>query len=68
MNEEASGGAPSAGGEFFVALKQRTIEGYYRSEVGMRIELGYDGNTYLASFDGCTHPDHLTWEPPVRRG
>ena len=52
------------GAAFFRAIKQRTVEGYYRSEVGMRLELGYDGNTFLTEFEGCTHPDHLNWEPP----
>lgn len=50
---------------FFRAVKQRTIEGYYRSEVGMKTELGYAGNTFLNEFEGCTHPEHLTWEPPT---
>jgi len=49
---------------FFRAMKQRTVEGYYRSEVGMKIELGYAGNTFLNEFTGCTHPEHLNWKPP----
>jgi hypothetical protein len=49
---------------FFRALKQRTLEGYYRSEVGMKVELGYAGNAFLNEFEGCTHPEHLGWTPP----
>jgi hypothetical protein len=43
---------------FFRDFKQLTIEGYYRSEVGMKQELGFEGNTFLAEFEGCTHPEH----------
>ncbi len=46
------------GGRFFDAIKQRTVEGYYTSEVGMVEELGYKGSTYLAQFEGCQHPKH----------
>lgn len=52
-----------AGPAFFADVKQRTIEGYYRSEVGMRLELAYDGNAFLAEFEGCTHRAHLDWTP-----
>jgi len=52
-----------AGVAFFRAAKQRTVEGYYRSEVGMKIELGYAGNTFLTEFPGCSHPEHLNWKP-----
>ncbi len=55
--------AAEPGPAFFADLKQRTIEGYYRSEVGMRLELGYEGNTFLTEFEGCTHAEHLDWEP-----
>jgi hypothetical protein len=51
------------GGELFRYLKRRTVEGYYRSEIGMMQELGYAGNDYLDRFEGCTHDEHLTWEP-----
>ena len=45
-------------GQFFVTLKNMTIEGYYTSEIGIHQEMGYIGNTYLAEFPGCTHPEH----------
>lgn len=51
-----------AGGEkgtFFKTLKGLTIDGYYSSEIGLVQELGYQGNTFLAEFPGCTHPEHI---------
>ena len=47
---------------FFHDVKRLTVEGYYRSEVGMRRELGFEGNTFLAEFEGCTHPEHRSWK------
>ena len=41
--------------EFFETLKNLTIDAYYSTEVGLVQELGYQGNTYLAEFPGCTH-------------
>ena len=55
--EEADGVA------FFRATRRLTIHGYYRSEIGMREELGYDGKGYLNEFEGCTHDEHLSWVP-----
>jgi hypothetical protein len=53
---------------FFHEVKRLTIDGYYRSEVGMKRELGFEGNTFLAEFEGCTHPEHHSWSPrPERR-
>jgi Gluconate 2-dehydrogenase subunit 3 len=43
---------------FFVALKQMTVDGYYTSSIGLHQELGYQGNSYLSKFPGCTHPEH----------
>lgn len=43
---------------FFVALKSQTVEAYYTSKIGLRDELQYRGNTYLADFPGCTHEKH----------
>lgn len=47
---------------FFQEAKRLTVEGYYRSEVGMKQELGFEGNTFLSEFEGCTHPEHHSWE------
>jgi len=46
------------GVEFFQSIKSMTITGYYTSEVGMRQELGDDGQLFFAEFKGCTHPEH----------
>ena len=43
----------------FAALKPLTIEAFYLSAAG-RKSLGYEGNTAVASFPGCTHPEHHT--------
>ncbi len=42
----------------FVQAKERTIQGYYTSEIGIHKELGYRGNQFLNEFVGCTHPEH----------
>ena len=44
---------------FFVQLKQMTVYGYYTSSTGIHKEMEYVGNTYLAAFPACTHPEHL---------
>jgi Gluconate 2-dehydrogenase subunit 3 len=43
---------------FFVFLKQMTVNGYYTSATGIHKEMEYVGNTYLAAFPECTHPEH----------
>jgi hypothetical protein len=43
---------------YFVSLKQMTVNGYYTSETGIHKEMEYVGNTYLAAFPACTHPEH----------
>ncbi len=43
---------------FFKEIKNMTIDGYYTSEIGIKKELKYLGNTYLKEFKGCTHPEH----------
>lgn len=44
--------------EFFEAIKSMTIIGFYTSEVGMRQEMGDDGQMAFAEFKGCEHPEH----------
>jgi Gluconate 2-dehydrogenase subunit 3 len=44
--------------KFFRTIKNATIDGYYTSEVGIKQELKYKGNSYLKEFVGCTHPEH----------
>jgi hypothetical protein len=48
---------------FFQEAKRLTVDGYYRSEVGMHRELGFEGNAFLTGFDGCSHSEHRSWEP-----
>lgn len=48
----------TAGEQFFVLLKQATVDGYYSSKIGIHDELEYQGNRALAEFGGCTHPEH----------
>jgi len=43
---------------FFVAAKRATIDGYYTSAIGIHQDLEYQGNTAVAEFPGCTHPEH----------
>ncbi len=45
-------------GRFFVTAKRATIDGYYTSAIGIHQDLQYQGNTALAEFPGCTHPEH----------
>jgi gluconate 2-dehydrogenase gamma chain len=44
----------------FPLLKERTIQGYYTSEIGIHQELRYKGNKFLTEFLGCTHPEHMS--------
>ena len=57
-----------AGVDLFREVRRLTISGYYRSEIGMREELGYAGKQYLTGFEGCTHERHLSWEPDGAEG
>ena len=43
---------------FFRTIKFATIDGYYTSEIGIKKELQYKGNSFLKEFTGCTHPEH----------
>jgi hypothetical protein len=59
-SEESGAAEDQAGRDFFQALKSMTITGYYSTEIGLRKELGDDGQLVLAEFKGCTHPEHQT--------
>jgi hypothetical protein len=37
---------------FFAGLKSRVVDAYYTSEIGIKQELEYKGNTYQAEFSG----------------
>lgn len=43
---------------FFRTVKYATVDGYYTSEIGIREELKYKGNSFMKEFKGCTHPEH----------
>ena len=43
--------------KFFVAFKNAAIGAFYLSEQGRRC-LGYEGDTAIAAFPGCTHKEH----------
>jgi hypothetical protein len=38
--------------EFFVELKRRVVHAYYTSEIGLKQEMEYKGNTFLSEFVG----------------
>ena len=42
----------SPGVEFFALLREMTADGFFTSQIGIKY-LGYIGNTYLLSFNGC---------------
>jgi hypothetical protein len=46
------------GDPFSKLLKDLTVDGYYTSKEGLTQELGWHGNTFVADFKGCTHPEH----------
>ncbi len=46
--------------KLFAEVKERTIQGYYTSEIGIHQELRYKGNQFLDEFVGCTHPEHMS--------
>lgn len=47
-------------GHFFALVKEMTVDAYYKTEIGLKTELGWHGNTYLRDFPGCDHPEHHT--------
>ncbi|MBI1786054.1 MAG: gluconate 2-dehydrogenase subunit 3 family protein [Acidobacteria bacterium] len=49
---------PLTAGRFFRMIKDLTIDGYYTSKEGLAQELGWNANTFLPEFPGCTHPEH----------
>ena len=57
-SEKPATSADLLGRDFFRAIKSLTITGYYTSEIGMKQELGDDGQMFFAEFKGCDHPEH----------
>jgi hypothetical protein len=46
------------GARHFESLKSETIDVYYSTMEGLKQELGWNANTFLSEFKGCTHPEH----------
>jgi hypothetical protein len=42
----------------FQSLKELTIDGYYGTREGLQVELGWNANTFVREFKGCTHKEH----------
>jgi hypothetical protein len=58
MLERISRETGTEGASHFELLKGDTIDIYYSTQAGLQTELGWNANTYLAEFKGCTHPEH----------
>jgi hypothetical protein len=43
---------------YFKRLKDATLDHYYNTREGLQTELGWNANTYVARFEGCTHKEH----------
>ena len=56
--QKASTEKDTAGGRFFRLLKGATIDAYYSTREGLVQELGWNFNTFLPEFKGCTHSEH----------
>lgn len=54
----ASEAADSIGSRFFTLLKGATVDAYYSTREGLQTELGWNANTFLSEFNGCTHKEH----------
>lgn len=44
--------------QFFAVLKGATVDAYYSTREGLNGELGWNANTFLPEFKGCTHKEH----------
>ena len=42
----------------FQQFKELTIDGYYGTKEGLQQELGWNANTFVREFKGCTHKEH----------
>jgi len=54
----ASKTSNTPGSQFFTLLKGTTIDTYYTTQEGLKTELGWNANTFLPEFKGCTHKEH----------
>jgi hypothetical protein len=58
MSQAEQIGVLQKGGDFFRLVKGATVDAYYSTREGLVQELGWNFNTYLPEFKGCTHPEH----------
>lgn len=42
----------------FQWVKDMTVDGYYGTREGLQVELGWNANTFVREFKGCTHKEH----------
>ena len=42
----------------FQTIKELTVDGYYGTREGLQAELGWNANTFVREFKGCTHQEH----------
>lgn len=42
----------------FQSFKDLTVDGYYGTKEGLNQELGWNANTFVREFKGCTHKEH----------
>ena len=56
--EKASQENGTSAARHFEVLKGETIDLYYSTREGLQQELGWNANTFLSEFKGCTHPEH----------
>lgn len=50
--------ASRSGHVFFRLLKDAVVDAFYSTREGLVTELGWNANTFLPAFKGCTHPEH----------
>jgi hypothetical protein len=54
----ASASTNAAGWPHFTLAKSATVDAYYGTKQGLQTELGWNANTFLPEFKGCTHKEH----------
>ena len=56
--KNASASTSAAGWPAFAVIKGATVDAYYGTREGLQRELGWNANTFLPEFKGCTHKEH----------
>jgi hypothetical protein len=54
----ASASTTAPGWHPFTLAKSSTVDAYYGTRQGLQTELGWNANTFLPEFKGCTHKEH----------